>query len=418
MRFRSRPKCFVTTVRDRAVRDISAAFTLARNASSPNRAGITLDSVGMMRVLVANIPLPHNRFLRDLNGALERHCEVVHASDEFWDMNGEYDVVHLHFPEYLTFEIEQAYRTTLTRALIEATAERLDYWSQRASIAITRHVLLPHAARNDPLWEAMYELVYSYCDGVAHFGQASIAEFEERYSGTVFRRGRNPQHAVIPHQNYASLPFSITRSQARRHFGLLDDTRVMLVFGGVRSREERDFVLDTFGGLTGRNVLLASSWKEIPANVSWIRLQGWIRQLRRFRYRLDPSYRFNYSFVPEDEAQRYLAAADIMFIPRKHVLNSGNVALGMTFGLVVVGPSSWNVGELLSSTGNPVFDSDDPNAAVAAVEEGFRLADDGVVGAENRRKALEEWSPEKCAQKYFDLFTALDGERSRAPAIT
>src|SRR4029078_3644607 len=54
----------------------------------------------LMRVLVANIPMPLNRFLVDLNGALSQLAEIVHSSDAFWNMEGHFDVVHLHFPEY------------------------------------------------------------------------------------------------------------------------------------------------------------------------------------------------------------------------------------------------------------------------------------------------------------------------------
>ena len=87
-----------------------------------------------MKVLVANIPLPNNRFLVDLNAALERHCDLVHSADQFWAMEGEADVVHLHFPEYLTYRIEAAYINGLTDELIGEVVERLRYWSERAAI--------------------------------------------------------------------------------------------------------------------------------------------------------------------------------------------------------------------------------------------------------------------------------------------
>ena len=39
---------------------------------------------------------------------------------------------------------------------------------------VTRHVLLPHDALEDPMWEKMYAMLYRYADSVAHFAQASI----------------------------------------------------------------------------------------------------------------------------------------------------------------------------------------------------------------------------------------------------
>ena len=361
-----------------------------------------------MRILVANIPLPGNRFLVDLNEALSRHAELKQSSDDFWEKQGDYDVVHLHFPEYLTFELQDAYKKGLDDELIARVAERLEYWAGRAKLVITRHVLLPHDALRDPMWEKMYEVFYRYADGVVHFAQASIDEFRERYQETKFYRGRAPEHAVIPHQNYTSLPNTMSRAEARQRLGIAEGAKAMLVFGAIRNDEERELILNTFHATRqAGKVLLVSRWREKLAKVSWIRLKYWIRDLTRLYYKLHPSYRFNYAFVEEEDTQIYLQAADVLFIPRLKVLNSGNITLGMTFGRVVVGPDSWDVGQLLRETGNPVFDPERPATAAAAMEEGFRLACAGEVGSANQRLALDEWSVGQCADLYFNFFHKL-----------
>ena len=248
------------------------------------------------------------------------------------------------------------------------------------------------------MWEKMYETVYRYTDGIAHFARASVEEFRARYAGTLFVHGTEPRHTVIPHHNYASLPNEISRREARRKLGIPETARVMLVFGAIRSNDERQLILDTFEALDVKTkLLLISRWREVLPEVSWIRLKYWLRDLKRLYYQLHPRFHLNYGFVEEADTQVYLNAADVLFIPRLWVLNSGNVTLGMTFGRVVVGPDAWDVGELLRSTGNPVFDPDRPAEAAAAVEKGFELAEAGVVGESSRRLALEHWRPEQCA---------------------
>jgi hypothetical protein len=356
-----------------------------------------------MRVLVANIALPANRFLVDLNLSLSHFCEVDH-SDDFWNKRGDYDVLHLHFPEYLTFAHQDAYRRGLQDDLIEATAERLGWWGERAKLVITRHVLLPHDALRDPQWEKMYETVYRHVHAVVHFASASVHEFRDRYRNTHFHHGE-PLHAIIPHHNYASLPNTVSRTHARRCLGVNDTKKILLVFGAIRNFEERDLILSTFHHLNvPGKLLLVSTWKEQLAKVRWIRLKYWIRDLKRLYFRLHPQYRFNYGFVEEADTQLWLNAADVLFIPRLKVLNSGNITLGMTFGKVVVGPDSWDVGQLLRETGNPVFDPDRPETAVEAVEQGFRLAAEGRRGPENQRLALSEWSAAQCARQYLQVF--------------
>jgi hypothetical protein len=361
-----------------------------------------------MRLLVANIPLPYNRFLVDLNDALSRHCDLTHSSDAFWNMEGEYDVVHLHFPEYLTFDLQDAYIRGLTAEHITAVRERLEFWASRCVIVVTRHVLLPHDARDDPMWSQMYEMIYSYADGVVHFANASVAEFKERYRNTDFVRGVAPEHGIIPHQNYESLPNNVSRSEARRALGIRSNANVLLVFGAIRSDEERDLVSQTFDSIDVPNkVLLVSHWPESLAKVGWIRLKYWLRDLKRVYYRFHPRFKFNYGFVSEEDTQLYFNAADVLFIARFHVLNSGNVTLGMTFGKVVVGPDSWDVGELLRETGNPVFEPDRPATAALAVQDGFRLAREGYVGARNGDLAHSQWSVHQCAARYVRFYTSI-----------
>ncbi len=357
-----------------------------------------------MKILVGSIPMPFNRFLVDLNAALSENNELTHDPDIFWNQEGDFDVVHLHFPEYLTFEIQESYKTGLTDELIEATEQRLRHWSQRSRIVVTRHVLLPHDALHDPQWEKMYEIFYRYAHGVVHFAQASIDEFEQRYQDTDFVYGP-PQHVIVPHHNYGSLPNHISRSEARKKLGIADDRKVMLVFGSIRNREETNLICNAFKTLKLKNkLLLVSKWREELADVSWIRLKYWIRDAKRLFYKLHPSYRFNYDFVEEEDTQLYLNAADVLFIPRLKVLNSGNITLGMTYGLPVVGPNSWDVGELLTETGNSVFDPEHPHTASEAVKEAFHLAEVGEIGKANQKLAESQWSPSQCGESYIELF--------------
>jgi hypothetical protein len=81
----------------------------------------------LVRVLVAQIPMPTNRFLVDLNLQLSKSCDIIHNSDNFWELRGDYDIIHLHFPEYLTFQIQDAYINGLDTALIAETEKRLQY---------------------------------------------------------------------------------------------------------------------------------------------------------------------------------------------------------------------------------------------------------------------------------------------------
>ena len=187
----------------------------------------------------------------------------------------------------------------------------------------------------------------------------------------------------------------VSRKEARRRLSIPQGSQVMLVFGAIRNDAERQLVLDTFESLsTSKKVLLVSRWREKLAKISWIRFNYWIRDFTRLYYRLHPRYHFHHGFVEKEDTQLYLKAADVLFIARFHVLNSGNVILGTTFGRVVVGPNSWNVGELLREINDPVLDPDRPGTAIQAVEYVFHLAKDEI---------RQNSTPEHCASEYSRL---------------
>ncbi len=57
-------------------------------------------------------------------------------------------------------------------------------------------------------------------------------------------------------------------------------------------------------------------------------------------------------------------------------LNSGNITLGFTFGLVVLGRNGGDIGEILKETKNPVFDPADDKSIKIALNTSLNLAQD------------------------------------------
>ena len=94
-------------------------------------------------------------------------------------------------------------------------------------------------------------------------------------------------------------------------------------------------------------------------------------------------------------------AADFLFIPRTSELNSGNITLGFTFGLVVVGADIADIGEILNETGNPTFNVGDDSLYKATVKA-YQLKTQQH-GAKNKTLAMNEWSLSKISYSYIKL---------------
>lgn len=355
-----------------------------------------------MRILFANIPTPHNRFLADLKNGLEQQNSIVTWDYEvFWACEDNFDIIHIHWPEYLSFEIEKYLNNNdrIRNSVWNKLEQCLLYWKSNSKIVYTRHNTLPHS-RQDSDFQKLYYLVSAAADFITHFSNFSIKEFKSSYSQIC------TNHVVIPHHNYQSLPNNSNKIVARNKLGISHKAYVMLVFGGVKEHEKR-IIRRAFKDIPVKNkVLLAPGWKIKRRKIGYIHIREWVFKAENWISRLDRNKKINLGFIKEDEAHYYLNAADFLFIPRTKELNSGNVALGFTFGLVVVGGNIGNIREILEDTGNPIYAVEDDISLKSAINDALELKTRSH-GQNNKQIAMEEWNIKKVVAMYYEIFNSL-----------
>lgn len=361
--------------------------------------------VHKLRVLVACIPAPGTRFLADWKNSLSADCDVVHDHNEFLTGESHFDIVHFHWPEYISFEVEAALAGQLSAMTMELVLNRIKYWKDQGSrVVFHRHNIFPHVY-TDSAFEQFYQSVYSLADAIVHLGEYSRVEYLERYANCI--DSSHQLHAVIPHANFNSYENHISKANARRTLRLRQSSKVVLVFGGIGQPEEQNLVLGGFRNLEIVNkTLVAPNWKDRLITTRNIRLKYFVRDMQRAFYRLHPQYKFGHTFVPDEQVQCYLNASDVLLIQRRNPLNSSNLVLGFTFGRVVVGPDQGNVGEILRATGNPVFNPACAKSVSEALQRGLTLSQQGH-GEMNRRHADREWDLMKTGQQYIALYRSL-----------
>jgi len=355
-----------------------------------------------MKILFASIPQPRNRFVRDLQEGMLTHAEVVYDCDEFWSCKNNYDIVHIHEPEYLSYELEGCMNNTnpIPKELMDRLILSLEHWKKYSKLIHTRHVQEPHV-RTDDEFKKLYQTVFSYCSGISHFANFSISQFQSFYPELD-----NIIHQVIPHQNYASLPNDISKEEARSNLNIKSDAKVMLVFGMVKEREKH-IIKTAFKAIPHKNkVLLAPGWKTKRRPIKWIRLREWVFKYELKKALKNNKFRTNLGYIKEEDAQNYCNAADVLLIPRIDELNSGNITLGFTFGLVVVGRDGGDIGEVLHETGNPTFNPFDQKSVSEAVMRALELNNNNH-GHNNKDLAIKNWSIDKIAEKYMNLYMSL-----------
>lgn len=315
---------------------------------------------------------------------------VQHGTSWMQVPEASFDVVHLHWPEALT-----SFKKELSSEDLKNAKRTLCRWEAESVIVTTVHNEHPHNSDSED-YRRLYQMVYAHSDGVIHLGTASKEVVRQRYANEIV----GSHEVVIPHGNYAWFPNTLGKRVARSRLGIDSDARVVLAFGSVRSGAETEILRRGFGGL------------DVPKKHLWIvgrRTRASKRTLRyykqEFHLQSDPRIHLVEEFVPPDEVQLYLNAADILVIPRIRALNSGNVALGFTFGRAVIGPDYGVIGEVLRRQGNPVYDPEDPDTWSTAMAAGLQSS--VSIGQANKKYADELLAWDRIGRQHAEFYRRL-----------
>jgi len=343
-----------------------------------------------MRVLVLSPVNRDNPFTIQFYHSIrsrEKVDLVQHGTHWLYSDPPDFDIVHIHWPEALTHwqtprPVDQDRIQTV-----------LKQWSEEGSIVATVHNKYPHG-QDTSQFRSLYNTVYSFADGIVHLGESTKDIVRNRYQREV----SDTEEVVIPHGNYEWFPSDVSRSKARSALGIQPGTCACLSFGAVRGEDEFQLLKRGFdrSNIDEKKLILAGRLPFRPKTSLKhfvVRVPLWLRN----------DTRLTESFIPYDEVQRYLTAADILIIPRIGSINSGNVYLGLTFGCVVVGPDIAVIGETLRNTDNPVYTEGNPDALAGALEQASQLLDTGL-GEKNKDYAQSELAWQRIGEMHIDLY--------------
>jgi hypothetical protein len=213
-------------------------------------------------------------------------------------------------------------------------------------------------------------------------------------------------HIIIPHHIYDNL-YSVTdlpnKKEARKKLNLPINKTMVLAFGGFRNKNEQNLLFSIVEALKRDDVFFYAPTFHLNYSKRtykyYLQPLTCLRNMFRHKHNL---YTYN-RFISNEEVPLYFAAADIVFIQRIKILNSGNVPLAFLNKKVVVGPNIGNVGEILCKTGNPSFNPPNTMSVVDAIDKAIRQSNKGC-GDKNQDYALKYWNVKHIASLYVELF--------------
>lgn len=333
-----------------------------------------------------------NPFVRTLVEELNRQgCYAVMSRDELW-ANMDYDIIHFQWPENV-FQ-----KSHVNNHLVNSLDERLQVLKKQGKkISITCHNLKPHTNKDEGV-NALYDIIYGYCDLFIHMGEYSHSLLSEKYPQAI--------HVVIPHHIYDSIyEFNLDKEQCQSQLKLDKSKFNLLCFGNFRSDEERCMVLKQRKVLKQEDIVFVTPGfyrkKVLTRKISKIPE----RILHHMIYKCMGIPYFSH-VIDDDMLEKYFTACDAVMLQRISILNSGNLPMGFYAGKVVVGPDIGNVGCILKEMGNPTFNPNDSGSVSYAIREAKRLAETRK-GEANRQFAISNWNTKDIVRQLIEAYETI-----------
>jgi len=318
-------------------------------------------------------------------------CEIAWGRERFWSHEiYSFDIVHFHWP--------QAFMANDSHT----EQQLLDHIEQMKAndvrIVSTCHDLEPHYDQCADKAQSM-KIVYSNCDAIFHLGEFSMHLFEMQYPTVL--------HLLLPHHLYDTIYHHFpSKAESLRHLRLHEGNTYILCFGTFRAEVERQLVISLYKQLNDKHIyILAPGFMDVWQR-SWKMLPRFVKMIYyKYKYHICCKGK-SWGVVSDDDLPYYYGAADVAFIQRLKILNSGNALMPMLYGTVVVGPDCGNVGPLLKEWGYPVFPVDDLQSIGKVVSQGIQMGKEGY-GQKNRDAQMVKYSTSHITEELYSIYQKL-----------
>jgi beta-1,4-mannosyltransferase len=306
---------------------------------------------------------------------------------------GKPDVLHLHWTD--GFIVAGNWPKTILKTL-RFMVELLIVKVLGIKIVWTVHNLSNHEKINSSYENFVNRILIRFYDQVIVHCVAAQKSAAQSYH--LDNRFTNKVH-VIPHGHYIDCYENIvTRHDARIKLEYDKDAILFLFFGSIRPYKGIYELIDTFCKIENSRARLLIVGN--PSNDA-------TRKELINRCEADGRINIYLHYVPENEIQIYMNAADVAVFPYTDILTSGSVLLAMSFGKAIIVPRIGCISETLDAQGSFLYDPNNASGLSSALQ--IALSSDlDAMGQYNRINA-ENFNWKKIAQMTLDVYSESPG---------
>jgi beta-1,4-mannosyltransferase len=232
------------------------------------------------------------------------------------------DVWHVHHPETVLYR----------RSLVASSLETLTFLgllllarARGVRLLWTIHDLGSNDRLHPRLESWFWKAFIAQVDVFVCLSEHSRTLALERFPALAGRPGH-----IVPHGHYRdAYPCTVSRETARQRLSLPPKATVLLHFGLMRPYKNVPHLIRAFRAMPAVSAVLLVVGKPYDAAIE--------REIRDAANGAS-NVRLDFRRVPPEEVQFFFAAADLVVLPYRRVMNSGAVMLALTFARPVLVP--------------------------------------------------------------------------------
>jgi beta-1,4-mannosyltransferase len=290
------------------------------------------------------------------------------------DAHGYPDVLHLHWTN--RFLDSPTGQKSGSKAL-QFLSDVMTVAARGTKVVWTLHNLYDHEGRGRRTEHRFNRLLASLCDRLLVHSEAARATIEQAYQ---LPRSVRHRIRVVPHAHFVgSYPGHVSRADARARFGIAEHQTVFLFFGQIRPYKGLRELLDAFVKLDCADAKLLIAGRAVDGATA--------DEVQRSA-NSDPRILTALRFIPEDEVQLFMSAADIVVLPYRDILTSGSAILAMSFAKAVLMPSLPATREAIADDTDWLYDARQPSSLLEKMQWAMS-ANYGAVGTRHQSRVLQ-----------------------------
>lgn len=206
---------------------------------------------------------------------------------------------------------------------------------------------------------------------------------------------------IIPHGSYIGmLPDKINKTDAKKKFGISENTFTFLFFGQIKRVKGLDILLQAYSNLlqkTDRSVKLIIAgkiWKDDESIYSKIIEEN----------NLGPNLILDIKYIKDEEIVNYYSAADCIVLPYKKIFQSGVLLMAQSYGIPVIVSDLLGMTEIVTDQENGfVFKSESIDDLERVLEKVMLCTDFNKIEKNAYNKLINEYNWDTIAEKQATL---------------